>query len=549
MKRYLLLAFFIWVLAASSLHAAKPEVSGFYPAGGQVGQTVEVEVLGKLGTLPVHVWCDREGVSAEATKDGKKLELTISPEAEPGLSWLRVWNSEGASALRPFLLGRLPEVLEKEPNETLTNAQEVDASGTVVNGRLQRSGELDTFKVSLKKDQTLVADVLANEVLASPMDAVLQIASPTGFVLAQADDSPKFDPCLAFTASEAGDYFVRVFAFPSEPNSSIRYAGGENYIYRLTLTTGPYVHHAIPLAVSSEDTSALKVKGWNLPEDSPSIDVSQDTDEWISKIPYPAAVPIAVRAADHPSFLESAIEGEKTLSPPFSITGTIAEADEVDRYRIAGKKGTTLKVRVESAALGFPLDPVLEIRDAQGKSLQVVDDKSRGDADADYDWKVPEDGEYQILISDRFQHGGWDYAYLLTVQEPKPATRLSVAADAFTLTQDKPLEIPVSVAKENGFDEKLELEVTGLPEGFAVETAAGESSDSSDSSGGGRRGRSRSQAAESVKVKITANTEEAFHGPVWITAKAGEEILTAATPEALASAKARHVWITYQPKK
>ena len=93
-----------------------------------------------------------------------------------------------------------------------------------------------------------MADVLANQVLKSPMDAVLQIASAEGFLLAQADDSPGLDPRLVFTAPEAGDYFVRIFAFPETPNSSIRYAGGNDYLYRLTLTTGPYLHHTLPLA-------------------------------------------------------------------------------------------------------------------------------------------------------------------------------------------------------------------------------------------------------------------------------------------------------------
>jgi hypothetical protein len=247
------------VVCPGLLLAAKPEVTGLYPAGGQIGQTVEVEVLGKLGTAPAHVWCDREGISALATKDGKKLTVTISPEAAPGICWLRVWNAEGVSVLRPFVVGRLPEVLEKEPNETLSAAQSVEASGCVVNGKLHKSGELDTFKITLKKGQTLVADVLANQVLGSPMDAVLQITSAKGFLLAQADDSLGFDPRLAFTAPEDGEYFARVFAFPATPDSSIRYAGGADYLYRLTLTTGPYVRLTLPLSSTRDLTISLEM--------------------------------------------------------------------------------------------------------------------------------------------------------------------------------------------------------------------------------------------------------------------------------------------------
>ncbi|MCA9067997.1 MAG: PPC domain-containing protein, partial [Planctomycetaceae bacterium] len=231
------------VWGTGSLYAEKPAVTGLYPAGGQVGQTLDVEPVGKLGSNPVKVWTDRKEVSAEVTKDGKKLQVSIAKEAKPGVYWLRVWNAEGASSLRPFIVGRLPEVQEKEPNETLSAAQAVDATGTVINGKLHKSGELDTYKVTLKKGQTLVADLVGNTILKSPMDAVLQVFSAEGFQLAHADDSPKLDPQLAYTAPKDGEYFVRVFAFPETPNSSIRYAGGADYIYRLTLTTGPYAHH------------------------------------------------------------------------------------------------------------------------------------------------------------------------------------------------------------------------------------------------------------------------------------------------------------------
>ena len=42
---------------------------------------------------------------------------------------------------------------------------------------------------------------------------------------------------------------VRLFAFPSVPDASVRLAGGERFIYRLTLTTVGFAEHAWPLAV------------------------------------------------------------------------------------------------------------------------------------------------------------------------------------------------------------------------------------------------------------------------------------------------------------
>ena len=63
-------------------------------------------------------------------------------------------------------------------------------------------------------------------------------------MLEQMEDTLWFDPRIVFTAPEDGTYYVRTFAFPADPNSTIQFAGAASYIYRLTLTTGPFVDHS-----------------------------------------------------------------------------------------------------------------------------------------------------------------------------------------------------------------------------------------------------------------------------------------------------------------
>lgn len=526
-------------LTVRSLSAEKPGVTAFYPAGGQIGQTVEVETVGKIGSDAVQIWSDREDVSAEVAEDGKKLRVQIAEAAEPGICWLRLYNKEGASALCPFILGRLPEVKETESNESLGEAQSVEAAGCVVNGKLHRSGELDTYKVALKKGQTLVADLLGNDVLGSPMDGLLQIFSAKGFVLAHADDSPGLDPRLAFTAPDDGDYFVRVFAFPETPTSSIRYAGGNDYIYRLTLTTGPYIHHVMPLAAETGKSVKLTAQGWNLSDDSEFLEFTptEDRKNLTARLPFPSRLRLPFQTADHPALTESATQqngSPKPLKPPFSLSGHIASPDETDRYIAKAERGESLRLKVESTLLGFPLDPVLEIKNAEGESVKVFDDKSRNAADVEETWKAPADGDYQFLVRDRFQHGGWDYAYRLTVEKPKPDFALSLEDDVFTLTSEKPLEIPVAVARSDGFAEKIEVKVAGLPEGITAESVISEP---------------KGESAKKVTLKLTAKGKTPFHGPVWIEGNAGDTERAATTPTDLASSKARHAWITFEPKK
>src|SRR5262249_22269864 len=154
------------------------------------------------------------------------LTVHIAADAVPGTYWIRLHDEHGASALRPFLVGLLPEVQEVEPNDDSKNPQVIATPNVIVNGRLAKDGDVDVYAVEWKKGQTLVASVEAQRTLRSPMDGVLQILTPDGIVQAQDDDYHGFDPQIAFTAPKDGRYLVRLFAFPSDPTAAIKFAGG-----------------------------------------------------------------------------------------------------------------------------------------------------------------------------------------------------------------------------------------------------------------------------------------------------------------------------------
>src|SRR3954468_10219925 len=130
--------------------SAPPAVTYFYPAGGQRGTTVEVTSAGTLDHWPVQVWASDKAITATAGKDKGKLSISIAADALPGVHWLRLHDDQGASTLRPFVVGLLPDVAEKEPNDEPAKAQSV-ATPAVVNGRLEKPGDVDVFAVQLKK--------------------------------------------------------------------------------------------------------------------------------------------------------------------------------------------------------------------------------------------------------------------------------------------------------------------------------------------------------------------------------------------------------------
>ena len=121
-----------------------------------------------------------------------------------------------------------------------------------------------------------MASLEANRTLRSPMDAMLQIVSADGFVLDENNDFHGLDPQIVFTARKDGTYIARVYAFPSSPDSSIRFFGSDACLYRLTLTTGPFADFALPLAVTAGGKEQMKVEGWNLTPESNKLSLASD---------------------------------------------------------------------------------------------------------------------------------------------------------------------------------------------------------------------------------------------------------------------------------
>ncbi|QDV53961.1 PPC domain-containing protein [Gimesia fumaroli] len=506
------LAFSVVFSLSATTSAAPPSVNYLNPAGGQVGQKVDVSVDKTLGTQPVSVWTSSPGLKVEipakpAKGKEKQFSIQIDPNTKPGLYWLRFHNAEGASGIRPFLVGTLAEQAEAEPNEKLSEAQQVELPSATINGVLAKSGDVDTYQVSLKKGQTLIAAQTANEQLGSPMDGVLQILNHRGTVLSQIDDTLWFDPRIVFTAPADGTYFVRTFAFPADPNSTIRFAGAASYIYRLTLTTGPFVDHSLPLAWHPSTAKPVALEGWNLPvklkTQMPSV--MESNESALLSAPQ-LGNSLTIPMSTTPVVLETKATQEEAgqqLTLPTTVTGKIAEPEEIDVYRFTAKKGEKLSFKVDSHDLGYPLDPHVKLFDAKGKLLKEIDDPKRNYFDARLDYSIPADGEYRLEVTDRFQHGGFRYVYLLSILPTEADFSLQAANELYTLTAgDKPLEIDVTIDRQSPrFNDDIEVSIAGLPEGATCEPIVSKVKD---------------KGGKSVKLKLEAKKDVVFQGSLVI---------------------------------
>ena len=472
--------------------AAAPSLNSLFPPGGQVGTHVTVKAQGNFDPWPVKVWVDRKDVIVHATSTKGELQFEIPHDATPGTVWIRLYNHQGATSLYPFFLGRLEEQVEVEPNDSATASQVIETGSVTINGRLGKAADVDQYTVPLQAGETMVASVEANRFLSSPMDAVLQVVSETGFVLQQNDDYHDRDPQIVFKAPEDSRYTVRIFSFPSSPNSTIGFSGSDRHIYRLTMTTESFVDHTYPLSVRHDQPSQVLLFGWNIPQGKeqsmidPSNPIWAISDARFQFSPDGMVNPVELRTERHETVTEEllfdGIEDESKkgrLTPPVTVTGRIGIANEHDQYRFRSKVKQKLSFQLDSYALGYPLDPILRIKNDDQEILAEVDD-TNGGRDAELIFDVPDEATYTVEVADRFGNGGFRYVYRLTVVPAIPDYRLRVATDHFQLQSKEALEIPITIERRHGFSEEIHISLSESLEG--VEVTSGTSLPEGDSS-------------------------------------------------------------------
>jgi hypothetical protein len=478
--RQILLGVLLLHGTVAPLHAAAPGLTYLYPAGARRGTTVEIAAGGAFERWPVGIWASVKGVDVKPAKSKSKLIVKVAADTEPGICWLRLHDNEGASIARPFLIGTLPEVLEKEPNNEPKQAQKLNSAEVVVNGRLDKAGDVDAFAVSLRKGQILVASIEAHRTLHSPMDPVLQIVSEDGLVLAQNDDYRGFDPQIVFPVPHDGTFIVRLFAFPAAGDASIRLSGGETYIYRLTLTTGGFVDYPLPLAVSAAHPGEVDLVGWNVPDMLRKLPVPVPRTGDVATLLHPAIGNLVqVRVVPHFTLglrTPTSRTSPQALPLPATVTGRLDKAGASDVFQLDGRKGQAVRLRIASRTLDFEVEPMLRLTDAAGKQLARAE-APQLNADAVLAFTPPQDGKYLLEVHDLHGEGGRRHVYRLDAETIAPDFALTVASDRFVLTPGTLLEIPVTITRLDGYAGGIDIAVEGLPAGVTAKAMAAKPAD------------------------------------------------------------------------
>ncbi|MBA62772.1 MAG: hypothetical protein CMJ76_10455 [Planctomycetaceae bacterium] len=501
MQRLVFLAvlFFAGLLGNTrQLIAAPPTITSYFPAGVQKGTSQSVTLTGSWTKWPVDIDGEfPEGITVKAQADEGVLEFTVAETVASGPYYFRVYDGEGASILVPLVVGSIAEIIEQEPNAKLGEWKTIELPATL-NGQLKESGDVDIVGVNLAAGESISVMVIANNLLGSPMDGILQVADERGFVVAQNDDERNIDPQLSYTASREGTYQIRLFAFPTTPNSTIGFSAAATYVYRMTLTKQKFLDYCLPLSLNS-NTAAIQPVGLGFNGESLEVGVAANGYLSLPGVPGSVAIPIfAGKVLAVPKPAKDAPILQATV--PVSLSGVLNERAEKHVVQLNElKKDTALSVKAYARRLGFPTDPYLQIADANGVVLHTLDDKSRDERDPEFIYKVPADGNFQLSIRDLHRQGGTRFAYRVDVEVDSPKIEMSVDRGELLKTKEN-LLIPLTIVRTAGFDKVMEVSLNGLPEGLSANVVKSEATGNS---------------SKKVQLVLKGNPQ-AYSGPVTI---------------------------------
>jgi len=422
------------------------------------------------------------------------IEITIDSDAKPGDRELRLVGRSGLSNPMVFQIGLLPETREIERNDPdeldpLPKENPLELP-VLVNGQIM-PGDVDRIRFQAKRGQRLVIETHARKLIPYLADAVpgwfqatLTLYDSGGNELASADDN-QFDPdpVLLYKILKNGIYELEI--------RDAIYRGREDFIYRVSIGTTPYITNMFPLGGSSGQETVASIDGWNLSKKRIPL-ATESNSLGLHKASLPKGRYVSnsmLYVVDSlPESMEvepnNSVEDAQQITLPQIINGRMDEPGDVDVFRFEGKDGDEIVAEIVARRLHSPLDSLLQLTDASGTVLEWNDDQQYKDGHLHTDMGVlthhaesclsaqlPADGVYTFRVTDSQTHGGEEYAYRLRVSPPQPDFLLSVTPSSINIPAGRAIPICVHVLRKDGYDGEINLSLKDAPEGFRLDGA------------------------------------------------------------------------------
>ena len=498
LKAALILA--IWTLPACGAGVDEqppspaPDIQGVFPHGGMRGSSVQVRISGRNLKDVASIRFSDAGIRGEIV-ERRDTELAvrigIDSSAEPGRHDFRLIGPAGSN-IAWFDVGGLREVTETEPNDSLEQAQAITLP-VLVNGIVEK-GDYDFFRFTVQAGETLTFDLNGTR-NGSPLDGVLALYDSGGEQLAYNDDYYIFkDPHLVSKFEKAGTYFVRL-------NGSEE-SGSHNSDYRLTIGAMPWVSHALPSGGQRGQTTTVRLEGVNLggitevtlgPGLAHAAVTRASGNQAEVRLTIPktiepgvywlhaggAAEPAPFVVGDLPEIPASANPARDTpqeIRLPAVVNGVLNVKGEAHYFRFHVSEPGKYVLAADSMRLGFPLDPLVSLHDADGRRIAYQDEPNTNNGlqpsnlDPHLVVDIPAAGDYTARIRDFAYRGSPDFVYRFTIKRAEPDFEVRVHIPDETLFRGRENRIKVRIRRLEGWDSPVEIRAENLPVGIAANT-------------------------------------------------------------------------------
>ncbi len=488
------LAVVFGVSVSNSLLAAPPTISGTSPFGVQKGAATEVAISGGNLTgnpqlIAPFAFKFVDPAPADSNAGTWKVRMLVEPSVAVGVYPIRVKTDDGISNPFLFSVGQLPQVAEKEENNTFDTAQAVP-SPVVVEGQ-SAGNDVDFFKFPGKKGQLIVVDAQCARI-GSGVDPTIRLTAANHDFVASADDTAGLltDARLTTVLPADGDYVVEL--------SDSRYQGGGRPVYRLLIGAVPMAQEIYPIGGRQGETVGFELRGGTLPDmriaaatirgtEGSEVTFARVTNQVLG-LTAPADPVLDVeslsplRVSDVPELRESsdAAAPPTRAAAPVIFNGRIDPKGDEDLFVLAVTPGQKLHVEVEAADIGSALDGVLQALGANNAVLATADDTTvpatgaKGKAagivspDPRLDLTVPAGlNEVTLKLRDLGGRGGVGYAYRIIVYPNNPGFHLALNDSQITIPKGGSAAVGVTVIRKD-FNGPITLSVANPPAGVTV---------------------------------------------------------------------------------
>ncbi len=473
-----LAVFFVATVATGEL--PEPRLTAIDPPGGMRGSTVEVTLSGgdlddATGMAFSHPGITARPVMTQPTEFNPeprpvpgRMTITIAPDVPTGLYDAAVVCRYGVSSPRGFVVGRSPEFHKSSPLGSPEKALVIPLEAAV-NACADRNAA-DHYAVDCKAGQGVRAEIWARRI-DSRITPVITVLDAAGNEVETHVDTIADDPAIEFMPAHDGRHLIRIhdrFA-----------AGGDEFFYRLNVSSGPVVLAIFPPAARGGEPTTFTVTGWGLGAGAQPMPDAGETGleqmpvrlspgdisfgapvrpAWRILSPWDTAADLValrgglfeavvqqptVLRVDLPVVPEQEPNDDaaaaRPVSRPLAVAGRFYPRGDRDWFSFDARAGEEVVLELFSRRLGSATDAIIVVEsvavDADGKSqtkeVAFVDDGPKEfqglivdqpTLDPILRLKAPADGTYRVLIREQAVDSVPDptAAYVLEIRAPRP---------------------------------------------------------------------------------------------------------------------------------